>query len=107
MVDDHILTGGKRFVLVTAGDQVRGLVSLTDITKIPKAQWPAMTAEQVMTPWERVVHVHTDTELIEALSKMDDATIAQSPVLKEGRIAGVLSRDQVLHYMRLRTELSV
>jgi CBS domain-containing protein len=93
--------------LVTAGDQVRGVVTLTDITKISKADWPTMTAEQVMTPWEAIVHVQPDTELIDALRAMDDANVAQAPVMKEERIAGVLSRDQVLHYIRLRTELSV
>jgi hypothetical protein len=50
LVEDHILTDGKRYVLVTAGDRIRGMVTLTDITKIAKADWPTMTAEQIMTP---------------------------------------------------------
>jgi hypothetical protein len=40
---------------VAAGDQIGGIITLTDVTTIPKAQWPTMTIDRVMTPWERTV----------------------------------------------------
>jgi len=38
---------------------------------------------------------------------MDDANVAQVPVVEEDEIVSVLSREQVLHYIRLRAELGV
>jgi predicted transcriptional regulator len=38
---------------------------------------------------------------------MDDANVAQVPVVEGDEIVGILSREQVLHYIRLRTELGI
>jgi predicted transcriptional regulator len=38
---------------------------------------------------------------------MDDANVAQLPVVENGEIVGTLSREQVLRYVRLRAELGV
>jgi Zn-dependent protease/predicted transcriptional regulator len=107
LVDEYILADGQRCFLVTAHGQIRGIITLTDVTKIPKAQWPAMTIDRVMTPWERTVCVQGDTELLDALRHMDDANVAQVPVMQDDRVAGILPRERVLHYVRLRTELQV
>ena len=44
-------------------------------------------------------------ELLAALWTMDDASVAQVPVVKADEIVSMLSREQVLHYIRLRVEL--
>lgn len=44
-------------------------------------------------------------ELLAALRTMDDANVAQVPVVKGDEIVGMLSREQVLRYIRLRVEL--
>jgi CBS domain-containing protein len=46
-------------------------------------------------------------ELLEALQKMDDNNVAQVPVVTNSHLVGMLSRDQVLHYIRLRGEIGV
>jgi predicted transcriptional regulator len=38
---------------------------------------------------------------------MDDAIVAQVPVVNEDESVGILSREQVPHYLRLRAELGV
>ena len=65
-----------------------------------------------MVPWEHLVRVHPSTELLTALQTMDDANVAQVPVvegnqLDENQIVGMLSREQVLHYIRSRAELGI
>jgi CBS domain-containing protein len=46
-------------------------------------------------------------ELMEALQKMDDSNVAQVPVVTNGHLVGMLSREQILHYIRLRGEIGV
>ena len=45
--------------------------------------------------------------MLAALRRMDDANVTQVPVIEEDEIVGILSREQVLHYIRLRSELGV
>ena len=38
---------------------------------------------------------------------MDDANVAQVPVLAGGQLVGMIGREQILHYVRVRAELGV
>jgi CBS domain-containing protein len=60
-----------------------------------------------MVPLDRLVHVSPDTDLMDALQTMDKSDVAQVPVVEAGELVGTLSRDQVLHYLRLRAELGI
>jgi Zn-dependent protease len=106
LVDNYILADGQRCFFVTAEGQTRGIITLTDVAKVPKAQWSSVTVEHAMTPWERAICVQPHTELNDALKAMDDANVAQVPVVEDHGIAGTLSRERVLHYIRMRSELA-
>jgi CBS domain-containing protein len=60
-----------------------------------------------MVPLERLVWVEPETELIEALHLMDEKQVAQLPVVLANRVLGLLSREQILHYIRTRSELKI
>jgi Zn-dependent protease len=107
LVNDHILNGGNRCFLVTEGDLLRGMLTLRDISGTPRASWDQITTDQVMLPWEKLIRVQPEMELLEALQKMDDNNVAQVPVVTNSHLVGMLSRDQVLHYIRLRGEIGV
>jgi Zn-dependent protease len=107
LVEDHVLTGGHRCFYISDPNGLAGMVTLRDITQLPKPKWRFTTAGQIMVPLDRVVHVSPQTELITALHIMDNANVAQVPVLEAGRLVGTLTREQIIHYLRLRTELGI
>jgi len=107
LVEEHVLTGGRRCFFVTENDRLRGLLTLTDVAKVPQANWTETTAGQVMVPWERMVQVQPGTPLLKALQAMDDAKVNQVPVVTGDELLGMLSREQVLHYIRARAELGI
>lgn len=107
LIDEQILTGGRRCFFVTDEEDLRGMLTLTDVTGVPKEKWDQISLEQVMKPWEHTVQVQPQTALLEALQMMDDANINQVPVVEEGRMVGMLSREQLLHYVRTRAELGM
>jgi Zn-dependent protease len=108
LVEDHVLSGGQRYFLVSENGHPDGLVTLPDVTAIPREQWKHVTTAQVMVPWERMARVQPHSELLGALQVMDDQNIAQVPVVVDGgQVVGVLSREQILHYIRARAELGV
>lgn len=107
LVDDRILNGGERCFFIADNGKLHGMLTLRDIAKIPQPKWRFTTSIQAMVPFERLVRVTPDTELLAALQIMDDANVAQVPVVSGEELVGTLSREQVVHYLRTRAELGI
>lgn len=116
LMEEQILRGGPRYVFLArdgygydeADQRPSGMLSLTDISRIPQQSWPFTPAEQIMVPWDRLVSVSATTDLLNALRIMGEANVAQVPVLDHsGQIVGVLSREQVFNTIRLRARLQM
>lgn len=107
IVENNILQGGQRCFFICDQGKLNGIITLRDITKLPRTKWRFTTAEQVMIPFERLIHIEPDTDLLEALQIMDSEKIAQIPVVQDGILLGTLTREQIIHYLRLRSELGV
>jgi Zn-dependent protease/CBS domain-containing protein len=107
LVEEQVLNGAQRCFFVADNGQLRGLLTLHEITAVPQRKWGFTTAEQVMVPFGRLARVAPDTELMQALQMMDNINVNQLPVVEEENIVGTLSREQVLRYIRLRAELGI
>jgi Zn-dependent protease/CBS domain-containing protein len=105
LVDDHILARGLRSFVVKQGDAVAGLLTLHQIKEIPRSDWPAITVAKAMMPVEQMKQVRPDTGLWEALEEMDHDGVNQLPVMADGQIQGMLSREDVVSYLRTMREL--
>jgi Zn-dependent protease len=107
LVEESVMTSGKRCFFVTSEGQLQGMLTLRDIAKIPEQKWRFTTAEQAMVPLNRLEWVEPDDELLKALRLMDSKNVAQLPVLLDGELIGILSREQIISYIRARAELGV
>jgi CBS domain-containing protein len=105
LVDEYVLPTGHRYFLVVDGDVPRGVVTLRDLARVPRDRWQWAPVSEVMTPWAGLVRVEPQTNLVEALRRMDDAQVGHLPVAVGDRPVGVLTREEVLRYVRLRAEL--
>ena len=94
MVDHKILGSGGRTFLVTDQGGCRGILTLNEVTSIPRDRWAATAVSEAMIPEEHMVTVHPDTELLDALRDMDSANVAQVPVIENETVSGILSREQ-------------
>ena len=100
LVVEHMLGHAARCVLVTDDGRLLGLVTLRDVRSVPRERWAAVTVESVMRPAERLVTATPQEPLLAAARRMDDARVAQLPVIAAGRIVGLLTREQVLRRVR-------
>jgi Zn-dependent protease/CBS domain-containing protein len=105
VVDQHILSGGRRCVLVSRGENTVGLITLHRIKEVPRDEWPTTSAAQVMLPLDQMKWIGPDKELRTALEQMDRDGVNQLPVMTDGRIAGMLSREDVITFLRTLQEL--
>jgi CBS domain-containing protein len=106
-VDDHILASGRRSFAVKRSDVVIGLLTLHHVKGIPPSDWQTITAAQGMIPAEQMKQVRPDAKLWTALEEMDRDGVNRLPVMVDGQIQGMLSREDVVSYLRTLRELGV
>jgi Zn-dependent protease/CBS domain-containing protein len=101
LADDHILGNGRRFFIVKDQDEsVIGVITPHNIIAVPRQKWPEITVHQIMIPADQMHQVSPETNLWEALQKMDEEGVNQQPVIENGQLLGVLSRDGIIGFLR-------
>ena len=106
-VHDYLLRSGRRCFLIVEKGQFIGLITLNEVKAIPQARWPFTTVYDTMVPLERLRTVTPETPVTEALEIIGRENIHQLPVVSNGGVAGMISRDQILGYMLTRAELKM
>jgi Zn-dependent protease/CBS domain-containing protein len=107
LVDHHILGSGQRCLVLTRGDEVIGLLTLHHVREVRRDRWAAVTASEAMTPMSQVKRIQPDMGLEAALEKMTRDGVNQLPVMSDGRVEGMLSREDVISYLRMLQELGM
>ncbi len=105
LVNQNILTSGKRCFPVVKDDTVLGLVTMQDIKVVPRDAWKAKRVRDAMTTKEKMKSVGPNEDLYEVLRILTDNDINQVPVVYENRIVGMIGRDNILAFIKTREEL--
>jgi Zn-dependent protease len=105
LVDEHILGGGRRSFVVQENSHVDGLLTLHDIKEVSRDTWPTTTARQIMVPLARVKRTEPQAELWGAIEEMERDGVNQLPVMIEGRMVGMLRRQDIVSYLQALREL--
>ncbi len=96
----HVLGEGRRTVMVMQNDLPVGMLTLHRLREIPRESWPETMVGDVMIPTAKFKTVTPEMELWNALEAMDRDGVNQLPVLDGNRLAGLLSRDDLISYLR-------
>jgi Zn-dependent protease/CBS domain-containing protein len=105
LATDHILDRDGTGFAVEQGNEVVGFLTLPQLKDIPQADWSRTTAAQAAARLNQVKQVQPDTELWSALDELGRDGVNQLPVIKDGQIVGMLSREDVISYLRTVQEL--
>ncbi len=104
LVRDHILPANLRAVPVTSDGHLAGVVTIGDLRKVEQQDWAMTTVDQVMTPAAELPAVSPTEDLVSVLDRFGPE-LSLLPVTQDGRIVGVLDRDSVVAYIRMREML--
>jgi CBS domain-containing protein len=107
LVDEYFLPRGLRSVLVTQDDQLAGLITLGDIRHVPREQWPGTPVGFAMVPLDRLHVVYPQQNLNDVMPLMAGQDVNQLPVVQDGKVVGVLSRDSIMRYLEIRRNLGL
>ncbi len=106
VVDRYMVGHGYRAVVVALGDTVEGILTVTDVRRVPREEWAFTPARAAMTPKERIITVDADTPAIQVLMLVGQYRLNQVPVLEHGRLVGLITRRELLDRVRLAEELA-
>jgi Zn-dependent protease len=107
VVEEYLLPYGLRCLPVVTDGRLVGLLTVHDLQKVPREQWPMTPTSQIMIPMERVKVTGPGENLWHALEEMTQEGVNQLPVLTEGRLEGLLTRAGVLTFLRTKAELGI
>ncbi len=106
VIRDLVLPMNLRAIPVVSGERLIGLVAIGDLRKVDQARWAETPVEQVMTPAAELSTVSPDDPLGTALEKFSATELPLLPVIKDGRLVGVLYRESVIGYVRMQEMLA-
>ena len=100
LVRDLMLPRHLRAVPVVSSQDFLGLVTNENVGKIDHQRWATTPVEQIMEPAAGLAKLAPEDDLMKALDRFADAAVL--PVVREGRLVGLLDREAVANYIQMR-----
>ena len=107
LVDEYFVPQGLQAAPVVQGEYLAGLITLTDIARVGRERWAYMPVGHVMRLLEQVYITTPEQPLHDLLEVMVTRGINQIPVVQDGRLVGLLSRESILCYLQVRENLKM
>jgi CBS domain-containing protein len=98
-----LLPQNLRAAVVGDAGSLAGIVTIEGIRKVEQDRWPTTPIDAVMAPASDVPAVEPGEPLTSALEKFGNLPLL--PVMENGVLRGVLHRDAVQSYIRMREML--
>lgn len=106
LIQDHVLTGGEYCFLVTDSQNSQGVITLDDVRAVTRTERGTVTTGQIMTPVDSTVAANADDDVWSLVRRMGEEGRNALPVVDNGRFLGLLTRENLLSHIRLRSELA-
>lgn len=107
VINEHVLPRGARCFPVVEGGLVKGLLTIHNIKGVSQDRWSSTPVDEVMTPLDGLKKVSPDEELWEAMRNMTEEGVNQLPVMDDGRLLGMLARDNIVSFIKVKGELGI
>ncbi len=105
-VEHYLLRNGRRCYVVGESEAPRGIITLSDALSVPRDEWSRTSVQAAMRRADQIYSVTPDTEIEDALRLMDEKNVAQVPVMLDGRLLGMISRDHLIRLILNRMALA-
>ncbi len=107
LVDDFLMHRDQRSFPVVEGGQLVGLVRFEDVRKVEPGARAERRVSDIMTPVRELATVAPDVAAADALQTISQREVEQLPVVSEGRVHGLLRREDILKWLALRGDWEV
>jgi Zn-dependent protease/CBS domain-containing protein len=107
LIRDVVLPLNLRAIPVLFGERFAGIVTIGDLRKVDQDRWSSTFVDAVMTPADDLPALTPDDQLTTALERLGATELPVLPVLRGTTLAGLLYRESVVGYVRMREMLGL
>ncbi len=104
LVNEVYVKKGVRVAPVTEDGRLLGIITLSDIKRVPADEWRNTPVSSIMTR-PPLQTIKPDDNMSTAVRMMAEHGLNQLPVVVENRIVGMLCRADIIRYVQIHYEL--
>lgn len=105
LIDDYIYRHQYKMFPVVQNGALVGCIDLDQVKEIPRNEWAYRTVGEVAKTCAVENTISPDADAVKALSKMSRTGRSRLLVAENGRLVGILSLKDLLHFLSLKIEL--
>jgi Zn-dependent protease/CBS domain-containing protein len=105
LVNEHILSSGRRCFPVGSDSHTEGLVTLHNVRAVPRDARRTTSIRDAMIPFSQMKAVSPNEDLGNVMQILSENDINQVPVVWEGKVVGIVGRDNLINFINTRNEL--
>lgn len=106
-VDDYFLRMNYAAFPVADGGNIRGILTLPHVRQVPRERWAYTRAIEAIEPMDGNQWMHPDQDAWEALSTMASQGTGRMLVAEHGQLLGIISRTDIMRFLRVKMELGI
>ena len=106
LVHDGLLQRHARCFAVMAAGDFAGLMTLTDVRRVPREDWASTSVYRAMTPATKLHTVRPQDSLSSVLQLMAEHDVNQLPVVAGRDLVGMLDRGDVMRFIQVKRDLN-
>ena len=101
----EVLRTGRRFHVVSGNGEPVGLITVHAVSQFPREEWANTSVQAAMLPREKIHFAAPEEPVLRVLERMQGEDLNQMPVMSDGHLVGLITRDSILRV--IQTRLSV
>jgi Zn-dependent protease/CBS domain-containing protein len=101
----EVTATGRGSHLVIAHGQLVGLISTEALAKVPREDWCVTSVQAAMTLREKMVWASPEEPALALLDRMRSAGAQQMPVLVDGNVVGMVTRESIVRALQNENQL--
>jgi Zn-dependent protease/CBS domain-containing protein len=104
---ERMLEGDQMSFPVVDGERLVGVVTLEDVQKVDREDWPRTTVRAIMRSGDQLHHVSPATPAADVLRAFGRDGLDHVPVVEQGELRGVVRRQDVMRWLQIHGDLKV
>lgn len=106
-VEDYFLSGHHvAYPVCTADSEFRGLLRLDFLKEVPREKWPYVSAGDVVAEKSAEnLRIGVNESATRAMKLLLAPELSRLAVIENGRLVGIVTRHDILHFIEIHTEL--
>ncbi len=87
-------------------DRYLGIITLNDVKELPREKWDIATVGEIVNTYIEEDKIEMETELYEAVKKINSGNISALVVIKDGKLQGILTKTDIMQFLKIKSEFN-